>query len=40
MLQDRDPEKSKRVMAVMLKMKKLDIAAADASVRGTLSRLT
>jgi predicted 3-demethylubiquinone-9 3-methyltransferase (glyoxalase superfamily) len=27
MLQDKDPEKSKRAMAAMLKMKKLDIAA-------------
>jgi predicted 3-demethylubiquinone-9 3-methyltransferase (glyoxalase superfamily) len=27
MLQDKDPEKSRRVMAAMLKMKKIDIAA-------------
>jgi len=34
MLQDRDPEKSKRVMAAMLKMKKLDIAALTRAFEG------
>jgi len=34
MLQDRDPEKSKRVMAAMLKMKKLDIAARTRAFEG------
>jgi predicted 3-demethylubiquinone-9 3-methyltransferase (glyoxalase superfamily) len=34
MLQDRDPEKSKRVMAAMLKMKKIDIDALKKAYEG------
>jgi len=34
MLQDKDPEKSRRVMAAMLKMKKLDIAALQRAYEG------
>jgi predicted 3-demethylubiquinone-9 3-methyltransferase (glyoxalase superfamily) len=34
MLQDKDPEKSKRVMAAMLKMKKIDIAALKRAYEG------
>ena len=34
MLQDKDPEKSKRVMAAMLKMKKIDIAASKRAYEG------
>jgi predicted 3-demethylubiquinone-9 3-methyltransferase (glyoxalase superfamily) len=34
MLQDKDPEKSKRVMAAMLTMKKLDIAALRKAYEG------
>ena len=34
MLQDKDPEKSRRVMAAMLKMKKLDIAALQRAFEG------
>src|SRR5712692_111676 len=34
MLQDKDPEKSKRVMAAMLKMKKIDIAALKKAYAG------
>lgn len=35
MLQDEDPEKTERVMAAMLLMKKLDIAALEAAYEGT-----
>ena len=34
MLQDKDPEKSRRVMAAMLKMKKLDIATLQRAYEG------
>jgi len=34
LLGDPDPEKSKRVMAAMLKMKKIDIAALQAAYAG------
>jgi len=34
MLQDRDPEKAKRVMAAMLKMTKLDVAALKKAYEG------
>lgn len=34
MLQDRDPERAKRVMAAMLKMKKLDVAALKKAYEG------
>lgn len=34
MLQDRDPEKSRRVMAAMLKMKKIDIEALKSAYEG------
>ena len=34
MLQDKDPEKSKRVMAAMLKMKKIDIAGLEEAYAG------
>ena len=34
MLRDKDPEKSRRVMAAMLKMKKLDIVALTAAYEG------
>lgn len=34
MLRDKDPAKAKRVMAVMLKMKKLDIAALKSAYEG------
>jgi predicted 3-demethylubiquinone-9 3-methyltransferase (glyoxalase superfamily) len=40
MLQDNDPEKSKRVMAAMLKMKKIDIAALQQAYEGPSSTLT
>ncbi len=34
LLQDKDPEKSKRVMAAMLKMKKIEIAALKRAYEG------
>jgi len=34
MIQDKDPEKSKRAMAAMLKMRKLDIAALQQAYDG------
>ncbi len=34
MLQDKDPEKSKRVMQAMLQMKKIDIARLEQAYRG------
>jgi predicted 3-demethylubiquinone-9 3-methyltransferase (glyoxalase superfamily) len=34
MLQDKDPEKSKRVMAAMLKMKKIDVTALKKAYEG------
>src|SRR6266850_6274309 len=34
MLQDKDPEKSKRVMAAMLKMKKIDVEALKKAYEG------
>jgi predicted 3-demethylubiquinone-9 3-methyltransferase (glyoxalase superfamily) len=37
MLQDKDPEKSKRVMAAMLKMIKLDIATLKKAYAGELT---
>jgi predicted 3-demethylubiquinone-9 3-methyltransferase (glyoxalase superfamily) len=35
MLQDKDPEKSRRVMAAMLQMKKIDINALEAAYAGS-----
>jgi predicted 3-demethylubiquinone-9 3-methyltransferase (glyoxalase superfamily) len=37
MLQDQDPEKSKRVMAALMKMKKLDIAGLRKAYEGRLA---
>ena len=37
MLQDKDPEKSKRVMAAMLKMKKIEIAPLKRAYEGRTS---
>ncbi len=34
MIQDKDPEKSKRTMAAMLKMKKLDVGALKRAYEG------
>jgi hypothetical protein len=34
MLQDKDPEKSKRVMAAMLKMRKIEIAPLKRAYEG------
>jgi hypothetical protein len=34
MLQDEDPQKAKRVMEAMLKMKKIDIAALERAYQG------
>jgi len=34
MLEDKDPQKSKRVMQAMLQMKKIDIARLEQAYRG------